>query len=142
MATFICASCNDEVTPNPKLKGRQQSYCGKANCQKARKAAWKRKKMRSCPEFRSDHALSNKKWSMSHPSYWQDYRLSNPDKTYRNRLLQHQRNRRLRSPPEPPDCKGRRDNTELNQMVGEYWLVPVIAKVDAIKVNIAAIRGS
>ena len=141
MATIICASCNDEVTQNPKLKRQQQKYCSKAKCQKSRKSAWKREKMMTCPEFRVDHALANKKWARSSPGYWRKYRFSKPVKADRNRLLQQLRNQRLRPRPEPINCKGRRVNIQINQLFGQFWLVPVIAKVDAIKVNIETIRA-
>jgi len=142
MTTMICSSCNDEVTKNPKLKGRQQNYCGKTKCQRARKAAWKRDRLRSSPEFRSDHALANRKWSATNPEYWRQYRLCNPERAERNRLLQQLRNQRISPSSSPKNCKGRRVNIQTNQLVGQFWLVPVIAKVDALKVNIAAIRAS
>lgn len=140
MAMIICASCNDEVTQNPKLKGRQQKYCGKAKCQRARRAAWKKEKMRTCPDFKANQALSNRSWSASHPNYWRQYRLANPAKADRNRFLQHLRNQRLTRSPPLSHCKGRHVKTQINQLVGQFWLVPVIAKVDALKVNIAAIH--
>jgi len=141
MATFICSSCNDEVTQNPKLKGRRQSYCGKARCQRARKSSWKREKLRSCPEFRADHAFANKKWASCHPEYWRQYRLANPANTDRNRVLQRIRNQRVTSQPAAQNCKGRRVKIKENQLVGQFWLVPIIAKVDALKVNIEAIKA-
>lgn len=139
MATMICTSCCVEVAQNPRLKANQQ-YCGKVKCQRFRKAAWKRTKCSSSPEFRSDQALSNKKWAHAHPSYWREYRRRNPEKAKRNRELQRIRNRRIKSATPRDRCKGRRVNIDPDQLVGQFWLIPVIAKVDALKVNIAMIN--
>ena len=84
-----------------------------------------------------------KKWAEANPGYWKGYRKKNPEKAVRNRILQTIRNRR------------RFKNQDLNakvdasliakvdaskssnfKVVGQFWLVLVIAKVDALKVNI------
>jgi len=103
--------------------------------------------MRSDPDYKFNQTLSNQKWAKTHPGYWKDYRRRHPEKAERNRILQSIRNRRRThksdAPPEPggrPIAKV--DTSIINQfkVVGQYWLVPVIAKVDALKVNIFEIR--
>jgi hypothetical protein len=115
----------------------------KPECRRAKKAAWKRHKMATDPDFKRDQKLSNKKWAQNNPGYWKEYRRKNPEKAQRNRILQAIRNRRR--------PKNRKKNANTNipliakvdasisndfRMVGQFWLVPVIAKVDALKVNI------
>jgi hypothetical protein len=97
--------------------------------------------MHSDPDYKFNQTLSNKKWAKAHPGYWKDYRRRHPRKAQRNRMLQTIRNRRRRTKHQ------NRSNAELIakvdasivnnfKVVGQYWLVPVIAKVDALKVNI------
>jgi len=115
----------------------------KPECRRAKKAAWKRHKMATDPDFKRDQKLSNKKWTQNNPGYWKEYRKINPEKAQRNRILQTIRNRRR------PNNRKKNTNTDIPliakvdasisnnlKVVGQFWLVPVIAKVDALKVNI------
>jgi uncharacterized protein (DUF4415 family) len=97
--------------------------------------------MHSDADYKFNQTLSNKKWFKAHPGYWKAYRQRHPDKAERNRMLQTIRNRRRRTK------RQNRSNQELIakvdasivnkfKVVGQYWLVPVIAKVDVLKVNI------
>jgi hypothetical protein len=89
-------------------------------CRKARKAAWKREKMRLEEQFRLNHHLSNPKWARAHSGYWKAYRRDHPEKAERNRQLQLIRNR----------------NRNRRRKQGTSTLAGVIAKVDALKVRI------
>lgn len=95
----------------------------KPECQRAKKAAWKRHKMATDPDFKRDQKLSNKKWAQNNPGYWKEYRKRNPKKAEINRILQAIRNRRRYS--------NRKKNANTD--------IPLIAKVDALKVNILEI---
>jgi len=141
MEEIVCCSCGDVFERS--VRHKNQCYCSKPVCRRARKAAWKRYKMRSDPEYKFIQTLSNKKWAKTHPGYWKDYRQRYPEKTKRNRILQSIRNRRRREkqdePSEPnamPIAKVDASIISQFKVVGQYWLVPVIAKVDALKVNI------
>jgi hypothetical protein len=113
----------------------------KPKCRRAKKAAWKRKKMREDPEYRLNHKSSNKQWAAAHPGYWKAYRKRNPEKAERNRILQHLRNRRR---PKQRTTDAGADGSLIAKVdpssrpaikvAGEFFLVPVIAKVDALKV--------
>lgn len=143
MSTFVCCSCNEEVDKNPKLNGREQKYCSKTRCQKARKAKWRRDKIKACPDFKSEQALSQKKWATAHPGYWRTYRQKRACKVQQNRDLQSLGYQGLRKAGDGGDCKDRRVNSQENQLVGCFWLVPEsseIAKIDALKVNISMIH--
>ena len=115
----------------------------KPECRREKKAAWKRHKIATDPDFKRDQKLSNKKWTQNNPGYWKEYRKINPEKAQRNRILQTIRNRRR------PNNRKKNTNTDIPliakvdasisnnlKVVGQFWLVPVIAKVDALKVNI------
>ena len=99
--------------------------------------------MREDTEYRLNQRASNKQWADANPGYWKNYRNRNPEKANRNRLLQVIRNRKRSK----RICAVARDGPSLIAKVdassppkikvaGEFWMVPVIAKVDALKVYI------
>jgi hypothetical protein len=114
MEEIVCCSCGDLCERN--VRHKNQCYCPKPGCQRARKAAWKRYNMRTDSEYRFNQRLSSQTWAKAHPGYWSAYRRRHPEKAERNRLLQAIRNRRRRHPLEVDHQR--------------------IAKVDALKVNI------
>jgi hypothetical protein len=139
MEQIVCCSCGDLFERS--VRHKHQRYCKKPACQRARKATWKRYKMRTDPDYKFNQTMSNKKWTKTNPGYWKDYRKRNPKKAERNRMLQFIRNqRRKQTPAHLSDKKliAKVDASIINKFeaVGQYWLVPVIAKVDALKVNI------
>ena len=141
MEEFPCCHCGSFFPRSP--RHRNQNYCMKPDCRRAKKAAWKREKMRTDPEFRLGQQLANKKWANAHPGYWKTYRSDHPDKAQRNRALQLIRNRNRRRPPKtksPADVEviATVDASKSNHFspMGQYYLVPVIARVDALKVRI------
>jgi hypothetical protein len=97
--------------------------------------------MQTDPDYRYNHKLSNQKWAKANPGYWKGYRSQHPEYVERNRILQAVRNRRrtrwdkLKA---KDDLIAKVDASLFckNRMVGQFYLVPVIAKVDALKVNI------
>ena len=147
MEEIQCWHCGGFFPPSPRHK--KQYYCLKPDCRNARKAAWKRKKMREDPEYRLNQKTSNKVWFEAHPGYWKKYRDRNPEKAERNRILQTIRNRR-RSKKGRADARGdpsliAKVDTSIPKkikVVGQFWMVPVIAKVDALKVHIYEIPTS
>jgi hypothetical protein len=74
------------VPANPRIKN--QSYCNREQCQKARKAKWQREKMANDPLYRRDQKKSNDDWLENNQGYWKDYRENHPEYTNRNRKLQ------------------------------------------------------
>ena len=141
MEQILCCHFYDLFTPSPRHKN--QCYCMKPECRRAKKAAWKRHKMATDRDFKRDQKLSNKKWAQNNPGYWKEYRRKNHEKAERNHILQTIRNRRR------PNSRNNNENADIPliakvdasisnnfKVVGQFWLVPVIAKVDALKVNI------
>ena len=143
MEPIPCTYCGDFFDPSPKHKN--QTACKKRECQKAKKAAWQRYKMKHDPVYRANQKSSHQKWLKANPDYWKRYRKRKPEKTERNRTLQALRNRKARSLPSDPKMDAspiaKMDSSKFDnfQVLGQFWLVPVIAKMDALKVHIVKI---
>ncbi len=143
MEQIPCTYCGNFFDPSPRHKN--QTACKKTTCQRAKKAAWQRFKMKNDPIYNANQKSSNQKWLKATPGYWKDYRERNPEKVERNRILQTIRNRKARSLP--PVAKtdesmiAKMDASKSNkfEVLGQFWMVPVIAKMDASKVNIVKI---
>lgn len=142
MDPIPCLGCSTFFIPRNKL----QTHCSASACQRARKALWQRQKLANDPEYAQGQKLSNNKWLANKPTYWKDYRFQNPDKADRNRVLQKLRNRKRASilkgldmPRHVKIAKMDTRKTLINGLLGEFWLVPMIAKMDAVKIFIAAI---
>ncbi len=136
MDEIPCVHCGKFFIP----RNRNQNYCTEADCQRARKAAWQRYKMKTDVDYRFQQQLSNEKWINKTPGYWTRYRQRNPDKAERNRALQHIRNRRNRQTDQVSPCPviakmDARKSYDFD-LLGQFYLVPVIAKMDVSKVNI------
>ena len=139
MEQIPCCHCGDFFTPSPRHKN--QVYCMRPECRRARKAAWKRNKMQTDPDYRYNQKLANQKWAKEHPGYWKSYRREHPEYVKRNRILQQIRNRRRShcyqaNAKENLIAKVDASIFHKNRLVGQFYLVPVIAKVDPLKVNI------
>jgi hypothetical protein len=97
--------------------------------------------MRTDPEYKAGQRQSHQEWLRANPNYWKDYRKRNPEKAERNRLLQAIRNRRRgrsheANAREDPPLIAKMDASKPSNFkpVGQFWLVPVIAKMDALKI--------
>jgi len=141
MEQVPCVHCGKFFIP----RNRKQNYGTEPDCQRARKAAWQRYKMKTDVDYRTQQQLSNEKWVNNTPGYWTRYRQRNPDKAERNRILQHVRNRRNyqhdKHPSEPLIAKMDARKSYDFDLVGQFYLVPVIAKMDVSKVNIYTISN-
>jgi len=141
MEQVPCVHCGKFFIP----RNRKQNYGTEPDCQRARKAAWQRYKMKTDVDYRTQQQLSNEKWVNNTPGYWTRYRQRNPDKSERNRTLQHVRNRCNRQHDqqlsEPLIAKMDARKSYDFDLVGQFYLVPVIAKMDVSKVNIYTISN-
>ncbi|MFC1886887.1 hypothetical protein ACFLZM_07510 [Thermodesulfobacteriota bacterium] len=143
MEQIPCTYCGDFFDPSPRHKN--QTACKKIECQRAKKAAGQRFKMKNDPVYNANQKSSNQKWLKATPDYWQSYRRRNPKKVERNRILQAIRNRKARSLPSVTKMNesviAKMDASKLSkfEVLGQFWMVPVIAKMDALKVNIVKI---
>ena len=105
-----------------------------------RKASWQRYKIKTDADYRTQQKLSHQKWVGNAAGYWKRYRQRHSDKAERNRTLQHIRNRRRRQPakPLPAAMIAKMDARKFCHfnMVGQFYLVPLIAKMEVSRVNI------
>ena len=93
--TFRCKHCNSESAFNPRLKGKQK-YCGKAECQNARKLAWDGAKRKKDAQYQKKQLLSKKQWRENFPAheYQREYRSQHPTYVEENRKKQTLRNQK------------------------------------------------
>jgi len=127
-----CAHCSCIFSPDPRVKN--QRYCSKKECQRARKRLWQKEKLARDPDYRLNQRDSNEQWRTRNPDYWKQYRLSHPDYTRRNREQQKVRDR---------THLAKMDASEPQPVVmqGTYYLMPEsadLAKMDssAVKVHL------
>ncbi|MFP4573116.1 MAG: hypothetical protein ACLFNW_09110 [Desulfobacterales bacterium] len=130
-ASVLCLHCGTFFAP----RNRQQNYCRQPACQRARKTAWERQRRKTDSDYRHNRRLSQEKWLHNNPGYWKTYRQTHPKQAERNRMLQKLRNRKsvvnavqsfiakvdARKPPPLP-------------LIGPFWLIADIAKVDLVKI--------
>ena len=143
MQQILCVYCGDLFDASPRHKN--QIACKKPECQKAKKAEWQRHKMKTDPIYSASQEISKKEWARANPGYWKRYRNKNPDKAERNRVLQAIRNRKARSKKSgikvdtPLIAKMDASKPDSFYALGQFLLIPVIAKMDAFKVNMVKI---
>jgi len=135
MEQIQCTYCGDYFDPS--LRHRNQTACKKTGCQRAKKAERQRHKLKIDPIYKASQKISQKQWAKANPGYWKKYREENPEKAERNRILQAIRNRKARSSHSVAKMDASKSGNF--QTLGQYWLIPVIAKMDALKVNIVKV---
>ncbi len=137
-----CAGCSTFFVPRNKC----QIFCSKPGCQRVRKALWQKQKLAADPEYKEEQDLAQKKWLQNKPDYWKEYRHTHQEKADRNRSLQrirNMKNRRDQSVSKESKTIGiaKMDARKLREfnLSGQYWLVPAIAKMDAVKIFITSV---
>jgi hypothetical protein len=149
MEEVSCCHCGKYFVPDRRQKN--PTHCKRAICQRARKALWQREKMRLDPVYKADQRRCGDEWRKSHSGYWKEYRDSHPEQASRNRDLQMLRNRKRRKMVVQAvqrmgviakmDALKSSGSSSRGLFSGQFWLVPVIAKMDASKVNMYQITG-
>ena len=76
MEQIPCVHCGTFFIP----RNRKQNYCPQPACQRARKAAWQRYKIKTDADYRTQQKLSHQKWVGNSAGYWKRYRQRHPDK--------------------------------------------------------------
>ena len=134
-----CQHCGGYLV---KYRNPKQRYCSKAACQRQRKNLWRRNKLSTDSDYRSNQNAANRKWRHSHKNYWQQYRTKHPDYVLRNREKQ-----RIRDQKSKDLHLAKSDASTSKNIVklGAYHLIPIIkshlAKSDALIVKIALITS-
>ena len=99
-----CLHCARFIKPT---KNKSQKYCGKKECQGARKAKWHKRKLKEDESYKEDQKMSQRKWLASNSGYYKEYRRKTPEKTELNRVQQKIRDFRKRV--KPIETKGSSD---------------------------------
>ena len=76
MEQIPCFYCGSFFDPSPRHKN--QTACKKEKCQKAKKAAWQRRKMKTDLIYAANQESSRQQWIKANPGYWTQYRKKNP----------------------------------------------------------------
>jgi hypothetical protein len=140
MEKIPCCQCGRYFLPDPRQKN--QRYCREKACQRARKSVWQREKLVSDSVYRANQKQSQADWLSRNADYWKRYRAVHPKQADRNRDLQKIRNKRSHSGIAKMDASviakmdvSRSGKSSVGSWFpGSFWLVPAIAKMDAIKV--------
>jgi len=146
----ICRFKGCLFTPVPTVPN--QEYCGKKECQQARRRRWRRNKRAKDKVYRDNQKDAQERWQKKNPGYWQKYREKNTEYTDRNRRLQRARNQKRKMLRHLPDIVkseiAKMDVLKNKSSVisGYYKLIPItgsrIAKMDVLVVKIDVIdRG-
>ena len=131
-----CVHCRRLFIANPRVKN--QKYCSRDRCQRARKSRWQQRKIATDADYRKNQKDSQQTWQTQHPDYWRQYRDSHPQYRERNRMLQKQRDAKRRA-------KHLAKMDALKQLKSikpdTYYLIPCmgsLAKMDASiqKINV------
>jgi hypothetical protein len=136
-----CEHCGEVFIPLKNVA--HQRYCSKADCQKARRNQWRKRKLLTDPDYLGNQHDAQKRWRESHKGYWNRYRASHPDYVERNRALQRERNHRRRG---ALIAKSDELSDRIPMRSGYYRLIPaggdVIAKRDEYLVKLDILPGT
>jgi len=133
-----CIHCGRHFILNPRVK--DQRYCGRKECQRARKTLWQREKMRTDPEYQTNQRESHRSWRERNPGYWKEYRIGHPEYAMRNRILQRHRDKRRL-----PYCAGRKsckDGRVNAKSLFDSNRLATLAKKDSIDIPPYLLLGS
>jgi len=140
-----CKNCRRLIEISPQRP--DQKYCNRKKCQRARKNAWQKKKLRTDKEYRQNQQDTQAIWREKNPNYNKRYREANPEYTAKNRLAQTERNRKKRSVSNNTsiyDAIANMDvsNSKNSIKPGRYTIIsasyPEFAKMDVIIVDMPA----
>jgi hypothetical protein len=122
-----CRHCHSIFLPNPRIKDQQ--YCNRPVCQRVRKTLWQGQKMAEDSEYQDNQKDAWKSWNQQHPDYWKTYRSRHPEYVEQNRL-----NQRVRDKKRSLGRLAKMDALRPLSYVkpGSYFLVPDLAKMDAL----------
>ncbi|CAL7959134.1 conserved hypothetical protein [Gammaproteobacteria bacterium] len=135
-----CQHCGGYLV---KYRNPNQRYCSEAACQRQRKNLWRRNKLSTDGDYRSNQNAATRKWRQSHHDSWQPYRTTHPAYVIRKRERQ-----RIRDQQSKDLYRAKSDASTPHKLVtsGTYHLIPVteshLAKSDALIVKIALITDS
>ncbi|MDA3895207.1 MAG: hypothetical protein PF482_03550 [Desulfobacteraceae bacterium] len=126
---ILCKHCHRKVPANPRLKN--QDYCNRKRCQRARKTEWERHKIATDQDYCTNRKESRTNWQEKNPGYWAEYRRTHPKYRRKNRQKQ-----KLRDAKRKARRLAKMDTLKRGNYVmpGGYYLIPImddLAKMDA-----------
>lgn len=136
-----CAHCRRHFHSDYRVKN--QRFCGRRACQRARKNLWQRQKMATDPDYQANQRECQKSWHKERPLYWRNYRRGCPDYCRRNRQMQKQRDKKRRL-----GNLAKMDASKPFSFVkpGIYYLIPELgqplAKMDVLAQKVRVIPTS
>ena len=86
-----CQHCGSNLV---KCRNPNQHYCPKPDCQRQRENLWRRNKLDTDSDYKSNQNAANRKWRESHKTYWKNYRAKRPNYVIRNREKQRIRDQK------------------------------------------------
>lgn len=138
-----CVYC-DSPLPSGKRNPKQR-YCGRLECQRARKRLWQKAKLQNDPCYKDNQKRANKDWQKNNSAYWQGYRSKNNQYVERNRVRSRERMRLRRQIVLAVQKFAKMDALLLDEqrLSGHYALLPIgdmFAKMDVkiLKVDVSA----
>ena len=144
MDKFPCKNCRRLFEISPQRP--DQKYCKRKKCQRARKNAWQKEKIRTDEDYRQNIKDAQERWCKKNPDYYKTYREKNPAYTKKNRLAQVERNLKKRSISNQTfidNSIAKMDvlNNQNSIKSGRYTIIsadnPEFAKMDVLIVDIS-----
>ena len=136
-----CAACGEAFLPCSRV--RDQKYCGKEDCRRARRRRWQRAKRQVDTDYADNQKRAQGAWRNDNGAYWQRYRAGHPRYAEENRERTKQRKRdRVQAERFAKKRFAKMDSISTFSAVrsGTYLLVPQgeeeFAKMDSIMVKI------
>jgi|WetSurMetagenome_2_1015567.scaffolds.fasta_scaffold220194_1 hypothetical protein len=123
-----------------------QRYFSKESCQRKRRTAWQKNKLKTDTAYRENQADAQALWKAKNPGYWKNYRATHPEYVKRNRIMQQQRRKRDNPIAPPPRDVAKMDVASLQQPVksGRYRLISLdnedVAKMDFAIVQLSVLE--
>lgn len=92
MPPHRCRYCQQSFQPSKCHP--DQLVCSGPECQRQRRADYRRDKLATDPAYAEKCRESARKWRKQHPDYWTEYRQAHPSTVTRNREQQNARDRK------------------------------------------------
>ena len=109
-----CQQCFQPSQSHP-----DQVVCSRPECQRHRRADYRRHKLASDPVYAEKCRQSARQWRKQHPDYWDQYRQAHPDSVDRNRDQQQGRDRKRHL----TNLANNTPASELRRCPGTVWLL-------------------
>lgn len=124
------------------IRNPRQRYCGKPDCQRARKNQWRKNIRYNDSDYKSNQKHANQCWQACHPDYWKQYRASHQKYVQRNREKQRVRDGAKMQVKVQEKNLAKSDAFHEKNIINSdnYWLIPALdnnlAKSDALFIKI------